>query len=106
MIRRPPRSTPLYSSAASDVYKRQEDGEERSSEGDVDEPLPVPRDVQVDEGIREGFFTSHPPSAQALAPHPVQEDDRPHGEEGREDHVGEDADIGTVPVSYTHLRAH
>ena len=26
MIRRPPRSTPLYSSAASDVYKRQEGG--------------------------------------------------------------------------------
>src|SRR5665647_143024 len=26
MIRRPPRSTPLYSSAASDVYKRQELG--------------------------------------------------------------------------------
>ena len=26
MIRRPPRSTPLYSSAASDVYKRQEEG--------------------------------------------------------------------------------
>ena len=26
MIRRPPRSTPLYSSAASDVYKRQGDG--------------------------------------------------------------------------------
>src|SRR5665647_2409808 len=25
MIRRPPRSTPLYSSAASDVYKRQPD---------------------------------------------------------------------------------
>ena len=25
MIRRPPRSTPLYSSAASDVYKRQGD---------------------------------------------------------------------------------
>ena len=25
MIRRPPRSTPLYSSAASDVYKRQKD---------------------------------------------------------------------------------
>ncbi|GAB5837113.1 hypothetical protein JMUB7551_28710 [Staphylococcus aureus] len=24
MIRRPPRSTPLYSSAASDVYKRQD----------------------------------------------------------------------------------
>ena len=38
MIRRPPRSTPLYSSAASDVYKRQ--------------PLPVPRqpwdDVSMD----------------------------------------------------------
>ena len=29
MIRRPPRSTPLYSSAASDVYKRQELGYER-----------------------------------------------------------------------------
>src|SRR5665647_1089020 len=28
MIRRPPRSTPLYSSAASDVYKRQGLGEE------------------------------------------------------------------------------
>ena len=26
MIRRPPRSTPLYSSAASDVYKRQAEG--------------------------------------------------------------------------------
>ena len=26
MIRRPPRSTPLYSSAASDVYKRQPSG--------------------------------------------------------------------------------
>eukprot|EP00826_Nyctotherus_ovalis_P016764 TRINITY_DN1487_c0_g1_i24.p1 TRINITY_DN1487_c0_g1~~TRINITY_DN1487_c0_g1_i24.p1 ORF type:complete len:101 (+),score=10.61 TRINITY_DN1487_c0_g1_i24:25-303(+) len=26
MIRRPPRSTPLYSSAASDVYKRQVNG--------------------------------------------------------------------------------
>src|SRR5660398_15380 len=26
MIRRPPRSTPLYSSAASDVYKRQDSG--------------------------------------------------------------------------------
>src|SRR5660397_279662 len=26
MIRRPPRSTPLYSSAASDVYKRQDRG--------------------------------------------------------------------------------
>ena len=26
MIRRPPRSTPLYSSAASDVYKRQDIG--------------------------------------------------------------------------------
>ena len=36
MIRRPPRSTPLYSSAASDVYKRQEwlksrDNQERVS---------------------------------------------------------------------------
>ena len=29
MIRRPPRSTPLYSSAASDVYKRQHNGRAR-----------------------------------------------------------------------------
>src|SRR5660397_132338 len=44
MIRRPPRSTPLYSSAASDVYKRQERGQtlmlrispyEKSKEKDV-----------------------------------------------------------------------
>ena len=34
MIRRPPRSTPLYSSAASDVYKRQK---EMFSEKDVDD---------------------------------------------------------------------
>ena len=77
--------------------ERHEDGEERSSEGDVDEPLPVPRDVQVDERIRECFFTSHPASAQALAPHPVEEDDRAHAEERREHHVGEDADVGTGP---------
>src|SRR5450759_1100042 len=31
MIRRPPRSTPLYSSAASDVYKRQVVNERRFS---------------------------------------------------------------------------
>ena len=72
-----------------------EDGEERSSEGDVDEPLPVPRDVQVDEGIREGIFASHPAPAHALVPHPVQEDGGAHGEERREHHVGEDADVGT-----------
>src|SRR5660397_134924 len=38
MIRRPPRSTPLYSSAASDVYKRQEFSpavEERAARGDL-----------------------------------------------------------------------
>ena len=32
MIRRPPRSTPLYSSAASDVYKRQSQEDPRESE--------------------------------------------------------------------------
>src|SRR5660397_79012 len=34
MIRRPPRSTPLYSSAASDVYKRQ--GQAMGTRSDVD----------------------------------------------------------------------
>ena len=32
MIRRPPRSTPLYSSAASDVYKRQVDENNRHAD--------------------------------------------------------------------------
>src|SRR5674476_979447 len=35
MLRRPPRSTPLYSSAASDVYKRQGEGCARISSGAV-----------------------------------------------------------------------
>ena len=75
-----------------------EDGEERSSEGDVDEPLPVPRDVQVDEGIRERIFASRPAPAHALVPHPVQEDGDAHGEERGEHHVREDADVGAVPL--------
>ena len=54
MIRRPPRSTPLYSSAASDVYKRQP---ERSSVTtpvrvrDGDCPLPVLRAHPVTKSI-------------------------------------------------------
>ena len=35
MIRRPPRSTPLYSSAASDVYKRQDQNPEIAADGTV-----------------------------------------------------------------------
>ena len=35
MIRRPPRSSPLYSSAASDVYKRQRIGAIRSSGAEI-----------------------------------------------------------------------
>ena len=78
--------------------KSHEDGKERSPEGDVDEPLAVSRNVQVDEGIREGVFASNTASAKAFSQHPVQKDDRPHGEERREHHVGEDADVGTVPI--------
>ena len=41
MIRRPPRSTPLYSSAASDVYKRQaymRDRQEKAGYKEVNTP--------------------------------------------------------------------
>src|SRR5660397_176933 len=37
MIRRPPRSTPLYSSAASDVYKRQGRGTSADCGGELGE---------------------------------------------------------------------
>src|SRR5660397_243872 len=42
MIRRPPRSTPLYSSAASDVYKRQEEARaasDRFRDSELRDPL-------------------------------------------------------------------
>src|SRR5665647_1923310 len=38
MIRRPPRSTPLYSSAASDVYKRQRIGFDDVGDGGTGQP--------------------------------------------------------------------
>jgi hypothetical protein len=47
---------------------------------------------------RESIFASRPAPAQALAPHPVQEDRDARGEEHREHHVREDADVGAVPL--------
>src|SRR5674476_292940 len=58
MIRRPPRSTPLYSSAASDVYKRQRvhDALRRAEMGGMmppEEPPAVPAEVvQVNPDLR------------------------------------------------------
>ena len=48
MIRRPPRSTLDRSSAASDVYKRQEFGQR-----DIDSAAPLPREQRVVKGIYE-----------------------------------------------------
>src|SRR5660397_296278 len=48
MIRRPPRSTPLYSSAASDVYKRQ--GTVVDADDLVEGMIQVARDMSVELG--------------------------------------------------------
>src|SRR5674476_770545 len=46
MRRRPPRSTPLYSSAASDVYKRQASGHRRRAVS-LPRPEAVSQDLQL-----------------------------------------------------------
>src|SRR5450759_1698348 len=47
MIRRPPRSTPLYSSAASDVYKRQEENDYfNNTTANVGTPFLIDKDFQ------------------------------------------------------------
>src|SRR5660398_163976 len=58
MIRRPPRSTPLYSSAASDVYKRQE----LHAAGEVDEQQLLTGELPLDGGHvvdRDGVVAVH-----------------------------------------------
>ena len=77
-----------------------EDGEERPSQGDVDEPRPGPREIQVDEGIRKGFFTSRRSTAHAFVPHPVQENGDVQPEVRRADHIGETDYGGTWPLRY------
>src|SRR5660398_287205 len=100
MIRRPPRSTPLYSSAASDVYKRQLD----AASGDI---------VWKNEGTGSNYI---------LQPHrsPAFADVAPQGAftisrdkllvaGGRSVPAVFDLKTGEeiyYPVSYTHLRAH
>src|SRR5450759_4455710 len=51
MSRRPPRSTPLYSSAASDVYKRQG----RTGPSDSRKARRMPRRASIDRGVRNRF---------------------------------------------------
>ncbi len=53
MIRRPPRSTPIKSSAASDVYKRQPTGGSVSFNGK--DLLAMPPEVRSHEGLFLGF---------------------------------------------------
>src|SRR5660397_271228 len=61
MIRRPPRSTPLYSSAASDVYKRQPRERDESHHHTPDRGTsPHPR---KDDGV-----PGHPNSARSTSP--------------------------------------
>src|SRR5665647_3697758 len=55
MIRRPPRSTPLYSSAASDVYKRQVRSVARNARIDDQRYAPAPVAAQVTFYENEGF---------------------------------------------------
>src|SRR5665647_3952796 len=53
MIRRPPRSTPLYSSAASDVYKRQRSGPSRLRQRKVQPGRAcIPDDLQLGNAVR------------------------------------------------------
>src|SRR5660398_289318 len=84
MIRRPPRSTPLYSSAASDVYKRQVvvivHFVPASGGNCFGRRAGIPAgEIQADAGGT--------PRMGEAEPHPVRQRCRP-------------------PVSYTHLRAH
>src|SRR5450759_3484385 len=79
MIRRPPRSTPLYSSAASDVYKRQEQGQVDLVAANSTDGLLAERDFKVlrDDKkyfppyeaafvVREGLFSREPKARAAL----------------------------------------
>src|SRR5660398_307111 len=66
MIRRPPRSTPLYSSAASDVYKRQTLLVTPLSMGPHAAPRTVDRDLDLaSSGIRSGDHIDIIPAAAA-----------------------------------------
>src|SRR5660398_242857 len=69
MIRRPPRSTPLYSSAASDVYKRQE-GIFLSVEGDGGEPPECGKPLHFPglEGDLDAGSVEHPGKTADLLP--------------------------------------
>ena len=71
-----------------------QDGEGRPAEDDVAEPLPLRGVVEVDPGIGKRLLGLRASAPQALAPHPVEEQDGPHAEESREDHVREDPDVG------------
>src|SRR5665647_3819072 len=68
MIRRPPRSTPLYSSAASDVYKRQPwpiPGAALICRNDGKRSVPCPADVARVHLISNSRYTSAFPRREA-----------------------------------------
>src|SRR5660397_297794 len=120
MIRRPPRSTPLYSSAASDVYKRQPRG------GRVPRPaahlrgshphgrgVPVlhrsplvaasPRPGRDGPAAPRGGRRERPGGRAGATGQPAAVEPGPPGERRCGFLVGT---AGPAPVSYTHLRAH
>ena len=71
MIRRPPRSTPLYSSAASDVYKRQM--------LQLPEAVPQPPGIYELSGIKYAVTDSRGPSAYHAMPERVEREHRQRG---------------------------
>src|SRR5660398_298069 len=89
MIRRPPRSTPLYSSAASDVYKRQVSS------------LLVSCRVKLCP-VESSRVVRHRPCGGWFFPHGLLVKlSRPLGTS-----VDNALCLSSPPVSYTHLRAH
>ena len=82
----------------------EEDREKGPPENGVAEGLAGFGVVQVEPGIRQGFIDAELPPADALPPHAVQEDDDAKGEEGREDHVGKDPDVGAGRLEAEHQK--
>src|SRR5660398_282798 len=104
MIRRPPRSTPLYSSAASDVYKRQ--GEEGAHQlvGHVDLGR---RDARAHDGVTGATTSARSPDA--MPPHPgvhadLQRDAAQDRRDERGHHDGELGGVRLLTVAERELR--
>src|SRR5674476_1443190 len=103
MMRRPPRSTPLYSSAASDVYKRQNRNRWPKVLNDI--AVPLLRGLVTRSLAAVKFASLHLPLQGRVKRAP----ERPALRIPRELVPREYVDLALRdidPVSYTHLRAH